>query len=182
MSGVLVLEPAVHGDNRGYFLESYNQKQYEAMGVRHDFIQDNHSFSAEVGTLRGLHYQLNPMAQTKLIRVISGEIYDVVVDIRRDSPTFGQWEGFQLSGENQRQLLIPAGFAHGFCTVTANTHVIYKVDQYYSAAHDRGIRYDDPELNIPWPTERPVLSSKDSRHPSLAHAEIDFLYKGASGL
>jgi len=174
LEGAKLIEPVVHGDHRGFFMESYNEKLMHENGIMHKFIQDNHSLSAEPGVLRGMHYQLNPKAQTKLIRVISGSIYDVILDIRKDSPTFGQWQGFILSDANKRQLLVPQGFAHGFCTLAANTQVIYKVDEYYSPEHDRGIAWDDPSLNIDWPVSSPVLSDKDTRHPLLKDAELNF--------
>lgn len=174
LEGAKLIEPVVHGDHRGFFMESYNEKLMHENGIVHNFIQDNHSLSAEPGVLRGMHYQLNPKAQTKLIRVISGSIYDVIVDIRKDSPTFGQWQGFILSDANKRQLLVPQGFAHGFCTLAANTQVIYKVDEYYSPEHDRGIAWNDPSLNIDWPVSNPVLSDKDTRHPLLKDAELNF--------
>ncbi|WCN38098.1 dTDP-4-dehydrorhamnose 3,5-epimerase [Aneurinibacillus uraniidurans] len=174
LEGVHLLEPKVFGDARGYFMESYNQKVLDEAGISLSFIQDNQSLSRETGVLRGLHYQLNPKAQTKLIRVLSGAIYDVVVDIRKGSPTFGQWESFILSEDNKRQLLVPKGFAHGFCTLVPDTQVFYKVDEYYSPEHDRGIAWDDPALGIPWPTSNPILSEKDKHHPVLAEAEINF--------
>lgn len=174
LEGAKLIEPVVHGDHRGFFMESYNEKLMHENGIMHKFIQDNHSLSAEPGVLRGMHYQLNPKAQTKLIRVISGSIYDVILDIRKDSPTFGQWQGFILSDANKRQLLVPQGFAHGFCTLAANTQVIYKVDEYYSPEHDRGIAWNDPSLNIDWPVSSPVLSDKDTRHPLLKDAELNF--------
>lgn len=174
LEGAKLIEPVVHGDHRGFFMESYNEKLMHENGIMHNFIQDNHSLSAEPGVLRGMHYQLNPKAQTKLIRVISGSIYDVILDIRKYSPTFGQWQGFILSDANKRQLLVPQGFAHGFCTLAANTQVIYKVDEYYSPEHDRGIAWNDPSLNIDWPVSSPVLSDKDTRHPLLKDAELNF--------
>ncbi|KWX77317.1 dTDP-4-dehydrorhamnose 3,5-epimerase [Paenibacillus riograndensis] len=174
LEGAKVLEPVVHGDNRGFFMESYNEDIMHKLGVNYKFIQDNQSLSAEVGVLRGLHYQLNPKAQTKLIRVLSGVIYDVIVDIRRSSPTFGQWVGVILSEHNKRQLLVPKGFAHGFCTLVPNTQVLYKVDEYYSPENDRGILWSDPALGIDWPTSAPVLSDKDQRHPLLKDAELNF--------
>ncbi|KWX89313.1 dTDP-4-dehydrorhamnose 3,5-epimerase [Paenibacillus riograndensis] len=174
LEGAKVLEPVVHGDNRGFFMESYNEDIMHKLGVNYKFIQDNQSLSAEVGVLRGLHYQLNPKAQTKLIRVLSGVIYDVIVDIRRSSPTFGQWVGVILSEHNKRQLLVPKGFAHGFCTLVPNTQVLYKVDEYYSPENDRGILWSDPALCIDWPTSAPVLSDKDQRHPLLKDAELNF--------
>lgn len=174
LADVYVLEPKIFGDTRGYFMESYNQQVFHEVGIDAAFVQDNQSLSREVGVLRGLHYQLSPKAQTKLVRVLSGAIYDVVVDIRKGSPTFGQWEGFILSEDNKRQLFVPKGFAHGFCTLVPDTQVFYKVDEYYSPEHDRGIAWDDPALNIPWPTSNPILSEKDKHHPVLAEAEINF--------
>ncbi|ETT65588.1 dTDP-4-dehydrorhamnose 3,5-epimerase [Paenibacillus odorifer] len=172
--GANLIEPVVHGDNRGFFMESYNEEIMNKLGITHNFIQDNHSLSAEVGVLRGLHYQLNPKSQTKLIRVLSGAIYDVIVDIRLNSPTFGQWVGVILSEYNKRQLLVPKGFAHGFCTLVPNTQVLYKVDEYYSPENDRGILWNDPALGIGWPTSSAILSDKDQRHPLLKDAELNF--------
>lgn len=174
LDGVVIIEPKVFGDHRGFFMESYNERQLAEFGYEFDFVQDNHSLSVEAGTLRGLHYQLQPMAQTKLVRVLAGAIYDVVLDLRKDSPTFGKWEGFILSADNKRQLLVPKGFAHGFCTLVPNTEVFYKVDQYYSPEHDRGILWNDPALGIDWPCANPVLSEKDQKHPLLEDAEFDF--------
>jgi dTDP-4-dehydrorhamnose 3,5-epimerase len=174
LSGVLLIEPSMFGDHRGFFMESYSAKKFSELGLNQLFIQDNHSFSAEAGVLRGLHYQVNPMAQTKLVRVVSGAIYDVAVDIRSDSLTFGKWTGVILSGDNRRQLLVPKGFAHGFCTLVPYTEVLYKVDQYYSPKHDRGIAWNDPALGIDWPTSKPILSDKDQVNPTLAKAEKDF--------
>ncbi|WP_339268383.1 dTDP-4-dehydrorhamnose 3,5-epimerase [Paenibacillus sp. FSL K6-1330] len=174
LTGACLLEPKVHGDHRGFFMESYNERLFQENGVHYNFIQDNHSLSSEPGVLRGLHYQLNSKAQTKLIRVLEGAIYDVVVDIRKSSPTFGQWVGVILSEHNKRQLLVPKGFAHGFCTLVPNTQVLYKVDEYYSPEHDRGILWSDPALGIDWPTSNPILSDKDQRHPLLKDAEMNF--------
>jgi dTDP-4-dehydrorhamnose 3,5-epimerase len=171
---VLLIEVDVFGDQRGFFMESYNLQRFAENGIDISFLQDNHSLSVEAGVLRGLHYQLNPKAQTKLVRVLAGSIYDVVVDIRKNSPTFGQWEGYILSEANQRQLLVPRGFAHGFCTLQTNTQVLYKVDAYYSSEHDRGIAWDDSTLKINWPTSSPILSEKDKKHPLLANAEMNF--------
>lgn len=174
LDGASIIEPVVHGDNRGFFMESYNEQAFKQNGIHHNFIQDNHSLSAETGVLRGLHYQLNPKAQTKLVRVLRGAIYDVIVDIRKNSPTFGQWVGVILSEDNKRQLLVPKGFAHGFCTLGPSTQVLYKVDEYYSPENDRGILWSDPSLGIDWPTTSPILSDKDKRHPLLKDAEINF--------
>ncbi|MVP01461.1 dTDP-4-dehydrorhamnose 3,5-epimerase [Paenibacillus lutrae] len=173
-SQALLIEPTVHGDSRGFFMESYNAERFNELGIRYQFLQDNHSLSSETGVLRGLHYQLNPKAQTKLVRVLAGAIYDVIVDIRTNSSTFGQWQGFILSAENKRQLLVPQGFAHGFCTLIPNTEVLYKVDEYYSPEQDRGILWNDPSLAIDWPTSSPILSDKDKKHPLLKDAEINF--------
>lgn len=174
LDGVYLLEPTVYEDDRGFFMESYNEKVLAEYGITCQFVQDNHSLSRKTGTLRGMHYQLEPYAQTKLVRVIRGSIFDVVVDLRPNSKTYGRWEGFELSAGNKRQLLVPRGFAHGFCTLEPNTEVLYKVDQYYSQPHDRGIRWDDPEIGIIWPVESPILSGKDRQHPFLRDAEINF--------
>ncbi|MCL6598830.1 MAG: dTDP-4-dehydrorhamnose 3,5-epimerase [Alicyclobacillus macrosporangiidus] len=172
LEGVVVIEPDVFGDHRGYFTESYHRARMAEAGFDFDFVQDNQSFSVQAGTIRGLHYQLHPKAQTKLVRVIQGAVYDVAVDIRRTSPTFGKWVGVILSADNHRQLLVPKGFAHGFCTLVPNTIVAYKVDEYYSPEYDRGIYWGDERLGIPWPTSKPVLSDKDARHPRLHEADL----------
>ncbi|MGZ0043230.1 dTDP-4-dehydrorhamnose 3,5-epimerase [Paenibacillus ottowii] len=174
LAGASVIEPIVHGDQRGFFMESYNQQVMQGKGIAHTFIQDNQSLSADAGVIRGLHYQLNPKAQTKLIRVLTGAIYDVILDIRKSSPTFGQWMSVILSEYNHRQLLVPRGFAHGFCTLVPNTQVLYKVDEYYSPLHDRGILWNDPALSIDWPTSTAILSEKDKQQPLLKDAEINF--------
>lgn len=172
---VFLIKPAVFEDNRGFFMESYSKEKFEKLDIHFEFLQDNHSLSKEKGVLRGLHYQLAPKAQTKLVRVIAGSIYDVIVDMRRNSPTCGMWQGFELSAENKLQLLIPKGFAHGFVTLTDNVEVQYKVDEFYSAEHDRGIAWDDPFLNINWEISNPILSDKDKNHPSFLDAENNFL-------
>lgn len=174
LAGAYILEPVIHGDHRGFFMESYNEEKLKEQGISFHFIQDNQSLSAEAGVIRGLHYQLHSKAQTKLVRVISGAIYDVIVDIRKNSPTSGHWVGVTLSEHNHRQLLVPKGFAHGFCTLVPNTQVLYKVDEYYSPDHDRGILWNDPALRIDWPTSKPILSDKDKLHPTLKEAEINF--------
>lgn len=171
LDGVYLFEPRVFHDGRGFFMESYNERVMEELGFRFRFVQDNHSLSVAAGTIRGLHYQEEPMAQTKLVRVIRGAIYDVAVDLRKDSPTFGNWVGVILSAENYRQILIPKGFAHGFCTLVGNTEVLYKVDQFYSPEHDKGIRWNDPEIGIDWPVSDPILSEKDMKHPFLREVE-----------
>jgi dTDP-4-dehydrorhamnose 3,5-epimerase len=172
LPGVCIIEPDVFGDARGFFTESYHALKYQEHGIEVTFVQDNHSLSARAGTIRGLHYQLPPVAQAKLVRVTQGAIYDVAVDIRRDAETFGRHVGVLLTAENHRQLFVPAGFAHGFCTLVADTHVMYKVDAHYSAEHDRGIRWDDPALGIVWPARDPLLSGKDRMHPLLRDADV----------
>jgi dTDP-4-dehydrorhamnose 3,5-epimerase len=174
MKGVFLIEPDVFGDHRGFFMESYNSQTYRKLGIDYPIVQDNHSLSVEAGVIRGLHYQLSPMAQTKIVNVVSGAIFDVVVDLRKSSPTFGQWFGIIMSAFNKHQLLVPKGFAHGFCTLMPNTEVLYKVDEYYSPRHDRGILWNDPALGIDWPTSKPILSEKDRKHPFLIDAEINF--------
>ncbi|MCG0045547.1 dTDP-4-dehydrorhamnose 3,5-epimerase [Priestia megaterium] len=173
----ILIEPKVFGDHRGFFTESYNKEIFQQNGIDMDFIQDNHSLSQQPGTLRGMHYQLNDKAQTKLVRVTRGAIYDVILDIRKGSPTYGEWQGFILSADNKRQLLVPKGFAHGFCTIVENTEVQYKVDELYSPEHDRGIAWNDPALNIDWPFNNPVLSDKDTKHPTLAEADNNFTWE-----
>lgn len=175
LPGVLLLEPTVFGDTRGFFFESFNQRAFdELVGEHVRFVQDNHSKST-IGVLRGLHYQLPPKAQGKLIRVIQGEVYDVAVDLRRDSPTFGHWSGTLLSAENKRQIWIPPGFAHGFVTLSETAEFLYKTTDYYSPAHERCIRWDDPALAIDWTFAGvPLLSAKDAAAPSFVEAEKGF--------
>ena len=177
LPGVRILEPQVFGDARGWFMESWSQKKMENAGIHVDFVQDNHSFSAERGTLRGLHYQLNPMAQAKLLRVSRGAVFDVAVDIRCGSPTYAQWIGIELSAENYRQLFIPRGFAHGFITLTDNVEVQYKADNLYAPDCDGNIRWDDPAIGVAWPCPPVVLSEKDAIAPSLAErTELNSVY------
>ena len=170
---VKIIEPKVFGDERGYFYESYSQRQFdEAVGRHVEFVQDNHSRSVR-GVLRGLHYQLPPFAQAKLVRCTVGQVFDVVVDIRRRSPTFGQWVGQVLSAENKRQLWIPEGFAHGFVTLSEHAEFLYKTTGYYAPAHDRGVLWNDPAIAIDWPDCGPLqLSGKDQVQPLLAAAEL----------
>jgi dTDP-4-dehydrorhamnose 3,5-epimerase len=176
LTEIKIIQPTVFEDNRGFFMESYNAERFADNGISVYFVQDNHSLSLQKGVVRGLHYQLNPKAQSKLVRVTAGAIYDVVVDIRKGSPTFGQWEGFELSSKNKYQLFVPQGFAHGFCTLTENTEVQYKVDQLYSVELDRGVLWNDPAIGIEWPVDKPILSEKDTRSPLLFHAENNFVY------
>src|SRR4051812_5403305 len=171
---VKILCPKRHGDHRGFFSEVYNHRLFrEQLGVECDFVQDNHSMSAQKGVLRGLHYQIGQAAQCKLVRVVRGAIVDVAVDIRRDSPTFGRHVSAVLSTENWRQIFVPIGFAHGFVTLEPNTEVIYKVTSYYSPKDERGIRWNDPKLGIDWGIEEKdaVLSARDREHPVLAEAK-----------
>jgi dTDP-4-dehydrorhamnose 3,5-epimerase len=158
-----------HGDTRGFFSETYSRKAMQDLGVDAEFVQDNHSLSASKGVLRGLHYQLAPKAQAKLVRVVHGAILDVAVDIRRSSPTFGRHVSAIISAENWRQMLVPVGFAHGFVTLEPNTQVIYKVTDYYSPSHERGIAWNDPSLGIYWNIDstQTILSERDKVHPLL---------------
>jgi dTDP-4-dehydrorhamnose 3,5-epimerase len=164
--GVLIVEPDVHGDARGFFLETYHADRYRQHGIDGPFVQDNHSRSV-AGTLRGLHLQVHH-PQAKLIRVIEGEIFDVAVDVRRGSPTFGHWVGVALTAESFKQMYIPAGFAHGFAVVSATAQVEYKTTDFYDPAGEIGVAWNDPALAIAWPVRAPILSPRDDRHPNLA--------------
>ena len=164
---VILIEPAVFPDERGFFMESYKYSDFAAFGIKEHFVQDNHSRSVE-SVLRGLHYQRNPKAQGKLVRVVVGEIFDVAVDLRLNSPTYGKWAGERLSADNKRMLYIPPGFAHGFCVLSAVAEVLYKTTAEYSPEYDAGIIWNDPEIDIEWPIEHPILSKKDAALPTLA--------------
>ncbi|WGG60271.1 dTDP-4-dehydrorhamnose 3,5-epimerase [Brucella intermedia] len=174
LDGVLEISPRKFGDDRGFFSETYNAKSFAEAGIELTFVQDNHSYSAAKGVVRGLHYQLPPFVQDKLVRVTRGAILDVVVDIRKSSPTFGKWVSLEVSAEKWNQILVPKGFAHGFMTLVENTEVIYKVTNYYSPEHDRSIRYDDPAIGIDWPivSSGVQLSDKDRKAPLFAGAEV----------
>lgn len=168
---VKLVTPRRHGDSRGWFSETYNRRALAEQGIEVAFVQDNQSYSREAGVLRGLHFQLPPFAQAKLVRVLRGRVLDVAVDLRRRSPTFGRHVAVELSAEDGVQLFIPVGFAHGFLTLEAETEVFYKVSAHYAPEHDSGIRYDDPEIGISWPLpegREPILSPKDAALPSLA--------------
>lgn len=177
LPGVLILEPKVFGDHRGWFCETYSRQRMLDLGVDIEFVQDNQSFSAQKGTLRGLHFQNHPMAQTKLVRCTRGRILDVAVDIRKGSPTYAQWISVELSADNFKQLLVPKGFAHGFMTLTEDVEVQYKVDAFYSPECDRGIRFDDPEIGVDWGEVTPVLSAKDQSAPFLKDCDCNFTYE-----
>jgi dTDP-4-dehydrorhamnose 3,5-epimerase len=159
-----------HGDARGFFSETYNRRDFAALGIGLEFVQDNQALSGPIGTVRGLHYQIVPAAQSKLVRVTRGRIFDVAVDIRRRSPTFGKFASSELSADEWNQLYIPAGFAHGYCTLTPDTEVIYKVSAYYTPAHERAIRWNDPAIGIPWPVTEgaAIISDRDRKSPLLA--------------
>lgn len=174
LPGVVEVLPRRHGDARGFFSETWREDEFTAAGLPAGFVQDNHSYSASPGVLRGLHYQLPPRAQDKLVRVTRGRAFDVAVDIRRGSPTFGKWAGVELSAEKWNQILVPKGFAHGFVALEPDTELLYKVTDYYSPAHDRSIRFDDPQIGIDWPidTATLILSDKDRAAPLLAAAEL----------
>ena len=172
--GLLIIEPRVFGDERGFFFESYNEKAFnEATGIAPRFVQDNHSKSVK-GVLRGLHYQLPPRAQGKLVRVVQGEVFDVAVDIRKDSPTYGQWVGETLTADNKKQLWIPPGFAHGFLTLSDTAEFLYKTTDYWSPEHERAIIWNDATLNIDWPLKgiEPTLAAKDAAAVAFSVAEI----------
>lgn len=176
IEGLLQVTPPRFGDDRGYFSEVYNKAAFAEVGIACEFVQDNHSLSADRGTVRGLHFQISPFAQAKLVRVARGAIYDVAVDIRRDSPTYGKCAAVVLSAENGRQFFVPKGFAHGFCTLEPNTEVLYKVDAPYSRAHERGLLWNDPALGIAWPidADAAILIARDREHPPLSGLEAFF--------
>jgi dTDP-4-dehydrorhamnose 3,5-epimerase len=166
LPGVTIVEPAVFGDDRGFFMETYKRSDFVAAGIDLPFVQENHSRSVR-GTLRGLHAQRPPRAQGKLVRAIEGEVFDVAVDIRPDSPTFGRWVSVVLSQENRRSVFVPAGYAHGFCVISDEAQVIYKTTDEYAPETEYGVRWDDPTLAIPWPVKTPRLSSRDTQWPLL---------------
>lgn len=175
INDLIVIEPNIYSDNRGWFSESYNEKVFNDNGISVKFIQDNHSFSIQKGVLRGLHFQNNPYAQTKLIRCTKGKIWDVAVDLRKSSPTYLSWYGLELTSENHRMLLIPQGFAHGFITLEDNCEVQYKVDTSYCKNADRSIKYSDPKIAIAWPMSNVILSDKDLNAPLLKDSDVNFI-------
>lgn len=179
LSGVTLIAPKRNVDQRGFFAETYSQREYAEHGVDAVFVQDNHSLSAAVDTVRGLHFQAPPHAQAKLVRCGRGAIFDVAVDIRRGSPTYGEWVGYELSAENGAQLYIPAGFAHGFATLEPDSEIIYKCSDYYAPETEGALRWDDPDIGIKWPlTSAPVLSEKDAAAPLLAGFNSPFTFEG----
>jgi dTDP-4-dehydrorhamnose reductase/dTDP-4-dehydrorhamnose 3,5-epimerase len=180
ITDVLIIEPKVFGDHRGWFTESYSKEKYISLGINADFIQDNHSFTAKKGTIRGLHFQIEPKSQSKLIRCIRGKIYDVAVDIRKGSPTYLKWTGNVISEEEKNQIFIPKGFAHGFLSLTDDVEIEYKVDEYYSPDCDRSIRFDDPTFGIEWGISDPVLSEKDMKAPFIKDSDTHFIYKNTT--
>lgn len=175
IADLLIIEPAVYKDERGFFFESYNEQTFHKGGITNRFVQDNQSFSL-YGVIRGLHYQLDPYAQAKLVRVLQGRILDIAVDIRRNSPTYGKYVSIELSDENKRQLLVPRGFAHGFSVLSETASVLYKCDAFYHKESEGGIRYNDPQLNIDWqiPAGKAVVSSKDLELPLFADSRNNF--------
>ena len=174
LDGAVIIEPDIFGDARGWFYESYSKTKLEQLGIYADFVQDNRSYSAQKGTLRGLHCQTEPKAQSKLLTCLRGAILDVAVDIRKGSPTYMKWTSVELSGENKRMFFIPKGCLHGFVTLTPDVEVSYKVDDYYSPENDRSIRFDDPSIGVDWGVENPILSAKDENAPLLADSDVEF--------
>lgn len=180
LPGIVLLEPRRFGDSRGFFAETYNGRAYRDAGIECEFVQDNHSLSDKVGTVRGLHFQKPPAAQAKLVRCGRGAIFDVAVDIRTGSPTYGKWVGYELSADNGLQLFIPAGFAHGFMTLKPGSEIVYKCSDYYAPETEGSVRWDDPDLGIEWPkVENPVLSEKDAEAPSLSQIKSPFLWENS---
>lgn len=174
LEGVVILEPTVFGDNRGFFMESWSKQKLEEFGLHYEFVQDNHSKSTVKGTLRGIHFQKGDKAQAKLVRCVKGAVLDVAVDLRHDSPTYKQWVAVELSEENKKQLLIPRGFGHGFVTLTDDVEFLYKADNYYAPEADGGIRWNDPEIDVEWGVGNPILSAKDEKNPLLSEVEPVF--------
>lgn len=179
LPGVIILEPQVFGDSRGWFMESWSEKNMKEIGLNVNFVQDNQSFTAQKGTLRGIHFQQNPMAQSKLVRVVRGAVIDVAVDITKGSPTYGKWTAVELSAENKRQLFIPKGYGHAFLTITDDVEFCYKCDNLYSKECDRNIRWDDSDININWKflgleLDEPVLSDKDAKAPFLKDSDCNY--------
>ena len=175
--GVLIIEPDYFEDYRGYYSESYSKRTFIENNICLEFKQDNHSYSAKKGTIRGIHFQNNPMAQTKLVRCIKGRVIDYSIDLRKGSPTYKKWVCIELSKDNRKQILIPAGFGHAFETLEDDTEILYKVDEYYDKTLDRSIRWNDTEIDLAWHTKNPILSEKDMFSPTLKDSDINFVYK-----
>ncbi len=175
LEGLLLIEPRLWHSRRGFFFEAYNRRDFVEAGIPTVFVQDNHSRSRR-NTLRGMHYQAPPHAQDKLVRVVSGEIFDVAVDLRHGSPTFGRWAGFRLSSSNHLSLFIPEGFAHGFCVIGDSAEVLYKCSDFYAPECERGFCWNDPLVHIEWPVKTPLLSERDAAHPGFAELPRDFLF------
>jgi len=173
---IILIEPRVFEDERGFFMETYKCSDFAKFGIKEKIVQENHSKSKK-NVLRGLHYQKNPKAQAKLVRCIRGKIFDVAVDIRKGSPTYGKWVGVILSQDNKKELYIPAGFAHGFCVLSEEAEIVYKTDNEYSPEYERGILWNDPALNIKWPIKSPLISQKDLTWPLLEKADNNFVYE-----
>ena len=178
LPGVVILEPQVFGDHRGWFMESWSQKNLDDVGIHTNLVQDNHSFTAQKGTIRGIHYQQNPMAQAKLVRVARGAVIDFAVDMRKGSSTYAQWTAVELSAENKRQFFLPQGYGHAFLTLTDDVEFLYKCDNLYSKECDRNIRWNDPDINIDWAsfglTCEPILSAKDAEAPFLKDSDCNY--------
>ena len=175
IADVILIDPPFFPDERGFFMESYKRSEFFAAGIRDPFIQCNHSKSSH-GILRGLHYQKHPKAQAKLVRALSGEIYDVAVDLRRGAPTYGTWVGARLSAENKKMLYVPVGFAHGFCVLSAEAEIFYMTTEEYAPREEAGVLWNDPGIGISWPVTEPQLSPRDQRWPPFSHADNNFYY------
>lgn len=176
LPGVYIIEPQVFGDSRGWFMETWSEKKFFDLGIDTNFVQDNHSFTVNKGTLRGLHFQNYPMAKCKIVRCTAGLVLDVAVDIRKGSPNYLKWVAVELSADNKQQLLIPRGFAHAFLTLTENVEFVYKVDNYYSKEYDRSIRFNNSTIGVDWGISNPILSDKDLNAPLLAESDCNFIF------
>lgn len=174
---LILISPKVFGDERGFFMEVYKWEEFSRFGINTRFVQDNHSKSVSKGVVRGLHFQKNPLAQAKLVRVVSGSVFDVAVDLRKRSPNYGKWAAATLSAENKKMMYVPEGFAHGFCTLEENTEVMYKTSEEFSLEHDRGVVWNDKDIDIQWPVDNPILSKKDQNWPCLKEADNNFIYE-----
>lgn len=173
---VYIIEPKAFGDKRGWFMETWSKRDMEAAGLHYEFVQDNHSYSAHKGTLRGLHFQRGEYSQAKLVRCIRGSVLDVAVDLRKGSTTYLKWAAVELSAENRRQIMIPRGFAHGFATLTDDVEFIYKADNFYAPGSEGSILWSDPQINVQWGIENPIIIEKDARAPLLRDSDVNFVY------